>query len=158
METFYVCIREVHINTVRLEAPKGTSEEDLKRMARKKHEDLDTLDTEYSHTMDEEFWTIDGPFNYGADPSEEEEEDCEQDDDCDCNDCVQERRRLDLIHKGTHPEMALAQAQKEREASEKEDTIYCKLCHSFQPLRGANSHQDGWVCDGCWDERLRSTQ
>jgi hypothetical protein len=64
MATYYVGIREVHITTVKVEAPDETSKQELRRLAREKHEDLDTLDTEFSHVMDELTWTVDGPHNY----------------------------------------------------------------------------------------------
>lgn len=58
MPKYCVDIREVHISDVVVEVEEGTSEEDIYRAARKKHEDLDTLDVNYSHTMDEKFWTL----------------------------------------------------------------------------------------------------
>ena len=36
----------------------------------------------------------------------------------------------------------------------------CKFCDNETPIYGsmaAHKHQNGWVCSGCWDERLRST-
>jgi hypothetical protein len=37
-------------------------------------------------------------------------------------------------------------------------TVTCKLCHQEVPSHTAHLHQDGWVGDCCWDERLRSTE
>ena len=36
--------------------------------------------------------------------------------------------------------------------------IHCKLCRRSAPEVSAHRHQDGWVCEDCWDERLRSTE
>lgn len=34
----------------------------------------------------------------------------------------------------------------------------CKLCGKEFPVDGMHNHQQGWVCEGCWDERLRITE
>jgi len=35
--------------------------------------------------------------------------------------------------------------------------VSCKFCRRGTPLLEAHRHQDGWVCDMCWDERLRAS-
>jgi hypothetical protein len=37
-------------------------------------------------------------------------------------------------------------------------TVECKLCHNQVPIKTAHLHQDGYVGECCWDERLRSTE
>jgi hypothetical protein len=34
----------------------------------------------------------------------------------------------------------------------------CKFCQRTIPEHLARTHDDGWVCNGCWDERLRTTE
>ena len=34
----------------------------------------------------------------------------------------------------------------------------CKFCQILVLLDEAHRHDDGWVCAGCWDERLRNTE
>lgn len=37
-------------------------------------------------------------------------------------------------------------------------TVDCRLCRQPVAKNEAHAHGPGtWVCDGCWDERLRST-
>ncbi len=35
--------------------------------------------------------------------------------------------------------------------------ILCKLCRDQKPKETANPHRGDWICDDCWDERLRTT-
>lgn len=35
--------------------------------------------------------------------------------------------------------------------------VTCKLCEETAPVATSHPHRNGWVCDGCWDERLRIT-
>lgn len=41
-------------------------------------------------------------------------------------------------------------------------TMYdkCKFCETEVDTRGddVHKHEDGWVCEECWDERLRVTE
>jgi len=38
-----------------------------------------------------------------------------------------------------------------------EDLVICKFCDKYEDPEKAHLHQDEWVCDECWDERLRIT-
>lgn len=57
MAKYHVHIREVHINTIEVEAPENATKEDIYLLAEEKHENLDSIDIEYSHTMDKNFWS-----------------------------------------------------------------------------------------------------
>jgi len=36
--------------------------------------------------------------------------------------------------------------------------VTCKLCNEKTIIGYAHRHQDGYVCEECWDERLRNTE
>lgn len=36
--------------------------------------------------------------------------------------------------------------------------VKCKFCEKSTASRSAHLHQDEWVCESCWDERLRSSE
>jgi hypothetical protein len=36
--------------------------------------------------------------------------------------------------------------------------IKCVFCTQYVPPKTAHRHQDDWVCDECWDERLRASE
>jgi hypothetical protein len=36
-------------------------------------------------------------------------------------------------------------------------TATCRFCHKDTDTATAHRHEDDWVCDECWDERLRTT-
>lgn len=38
------------------------------------------------------------------------------------------------------------------------NNVDCKFCHRSISDDTAHRHDDGWVCEECWDERLRSTE
>ena len=35
--------------------------------------------------------------------------------------------------------------------------VICRFCHQPTDAKTAHRHEDLWVCDECWDERLRTT-
>jgi formylmethanofuran dehydrogenase subunit E len=37
-------------------------------------------------------------------------------------------------------------------------TVECKFCEESTDARTAHRHDGGYVCEGCWDERLRATE
>lgn len=55
---FCIEIPEVHKVLVEVDAPKGTPREQLVKLANKKFEEGDTGDMDYSHTLDEDEWTV----------------------------------------------------------------------------------------------------
>jgi len=55
--TYIVAIREVHINLVEVTSEGPLSEEDAKEIAAQ-HSCSDSLDIEFSHTMDNDTWTV----------------------------------------------------------------------------------------------------
>lgn len=42
--------------------------------------------------------------------------------------------------------------------SQAEVIVICKFCGRPTPAKTAHLHQNGWVGEECWDERLRSTE
>lgn len=38
------------------------------------------------------------------------------------------------------------------------ETVTCKFCHEFERLGVAHRHDNGYVCENCWDDRLRTTE
>ena len=36
--------------------------------------------------------------------------------------------------------------------------VLCKFCRKLVEALAAHRHDGGYVCDGCWDERLRETE
>jgi len=36
--------------------------------------------------------------------------------------------------------------------------VICKFCRRTEKIQDAHFHNDGYVCERCWDERLRSTE
>jgi formylmethanofuran dehydrogenase subunit E len=36
--------------------------------------------------------------------------------------------------------------------------VACRFCGDLVLNSSSRLHQDGWVCDKCWDERLRTTE
>lgn len=36
--------------------------------------------------------------------------------------------------------------------------VVCRFCHELTSQNDAYSHQGKWVCEGCWDPRLKSTE
>lgn len=38
------------------------------------------------------------------------------------------------------------------------DWVHCKFCMKQERPRKAHLHQGAWVCENCWDERLRITE
>lgn len=36
--------------------------------------------------------------------------------------------------------------------------VSCAFCHQEEIEALAHRHADGWVCEECWDERLRATE
>jgi len=34
----------------------------------------------------------------------------------------------------------------------------CKFCGELRPVVSMHRHNDGYVCNDCWDERLRNTE
>jgi len=45
-----------------------------------------------------------------------------------------------------------------KRAQEDKRRIRCKLCKNLVPKTDAHRHRKEWVCDSCWDERLRVTE
>lgn len=39
-----------------------------------------------------------------------------------------------------------------------DDIVTCKLCHEVAPSASAHLHQEDWIGECCWDERLRVTE
>ncbi len=39
----------------------------------------------------------------------------------------------------------------------KRDYITCKFCKEMVPGNTVRKHTNGWVCEKCWDERLKIT-
>lgn len=58
MPVYYVGIREVHVNTVEVESDTPLSREEVIKAAKDKVETLDFLDLEYSHQLDEAYWSV----------------------------------------------------------------------------------------------------
>jgi hypothetical protein len=69
--------------------------------------------------------------------------------DCNCNDCKQERRRIELIKLGMHPAKAFLKATLERERAHKRERIFCANCCFYRPLDGAQLDGDDWICKRC---------
>lgn len=155
MAKYLVGIREVHVNTVEVELPEGASEEEIKQAAADNSGSQSVLD-EYSHSLDPDVWSVEKVPEPDVDPRPilPEQETCPK---CGaggsfmmvtsdgsplcvvkCEDCNHEWREPDAEYDG--------------------DTLECKFCHKGIPAEGAYMHQNGWVGDCCWDERLRSTE
>ena len=45
-----------------------------------------------------------------------------------------------------------------REVVESFEVVECKLCQGLTELKTAHRHDDAYVGDECWDERLRATE
>jgi hypothetical protein len=41
---------------------------------------------------------------------------------------------------------------------EERELLRCSVCHGWTPARTAHLHQDDWIGEECWDERLRSSE
>jgi len=56
MKKYLVRIPEVHINTVEVEVPDGTSEDEIREIAGENTPE--TLDIEYSHSLEADEWAV----------------------------------------------------------------------------------------------------
>lgn len=52
-----------------------------------------------------------------------------------------------LVTEGRHADLS----------AEVNHLVPCQVCDATTAIGVAHKHQDGWVCEACWDERLRTT-
>jgi len=46
----------------------------------------------------------------------------------------------------------------ESDFDDESDQVTCKFCSKLTAADTAHLHQGEWICDNCWDDRLRSTE
>lgn len=42
--------------------------------------------------------------------------------------------------------------------TKKKRCVRCKFCGSLVAKKTAHLHQGSWICEVCWDDRLKSTE
>ncbi len=46
----------------------------------------------------------------------------------------------------------------QEQEEDEEEYVECKFCNKEVDATTAHLHKGQWVCEGCWDERLRITE
>lgn len=55
-------------------------------------------------------------------------------------------------------EIAEAQLLRRIQFDQKQEYKKCKLCKEKHPPSSVHRHDGRYICDNCWDERLRNTE